>query len=89
MDRSFVRKLGLFVAALLLSAFLAFVMEWSMSMNTPGAIMVYYLFNPGGSGPVNAPLVIATHLTTDFLFCFAIITGLYLIVSRFSKGSAR
>ncbi len=64
MDGSFVRKLGLVTGGLLLSALSALVMEWWMSISTPGAVAVYYLFNPGGSGPVNASLVIATHLGT-------------------------
>jgi hypothetical protein len=89
MDGSFVRKLGLVTGGLLLSALSALVMEWWMSMSTPGAVAVYYLFNPGGSGPVNASLVIATHLGTDFVFCFAILASVYLFIPRIFKRNGR
>ncbi len=88
MDYSFLRKFWQVAGATVLSVFLAFGIEHFLSMHTPGAIVAALVFPEKGT-PYDPAVVIAVVVISDSLFCFAILTGLYLLISRFSKRSAR
>jgi hypothetical protein len=76
-SRSWAKGIGLVTAAIVVSIAGAVVSIAFISI-TPGAYLVAKVFPPRSGGPYDLSQVLLVHMGTDFLFCFAILTGIYI-----------
>jgi hypothetical protein len=89
MSRPYLKKIALSVGGIAVSVLLAVVMLGQTNLGTPGDYVVRYLFPPGAPDPYDLGTVLLVHLGTDFLFCFAALSGVYLLFTKLSHGRKR
>jgi len=80
MSHPHLKQTALITGGLVLSIPLAVVMEGLTAMNSPGFIIQDYLLP--GHGLHDAGRVIVVGVALDSAFCFAVLTGLYLLFTR-------
>jgi hypothetical protein len=74
---SLTKRIGLIAAAIAVSLAFAVVSIGLLPMG-PGAYVVDVVFPPRSGGGYDIGHVMLVAMGTDFLFCFAILTGVYI-----------
>jgi hypothetical protein len=82
MSCTYFRKAALAVGGMVLSILLTAMVEGRTNMCTPGAYLAHYVFPPRAGGAYNLGLVLGVVLGADFLFFFAVLSGVCWIFTK-------
>jgi len=77
------KNIALVAGGIALSILITALIYGRTEIGTPGAYLVRYLFPTGAvAGHYDLGTVLSVYLGTDFLVCFAALSGLYLVLSK-------
>jgi hypothetical protein len=83
------RKIALVGYGVVMSIVLAVIAEWKWSIKTPGAYLHTVLFPPLAGGSYDLRLVFLVLTGVDSIFFFAVLSVLYLVFTKLSKGEGK